>query len=641
MGEGTTVCPTVEELLANAASAVIEHGDLAGGRAGFTAAYDDAERAADAASMARAALGFAGIWVNEQRDATSAWLEARLRQALPRLDIDDPISVRIRVRLAAESDYRAGRHDTVLRLVDEARRVPDATVRAEAVSLALQCTLGPGNEALRPALITELIEESSRTGRRVDLLMGLLWRTVDAFLRADPHAERRLSELRVTLARADHLAIRYVVHGIEVMLAVRAGRYDEAERLAHDCAALAAAAGDASGTARLGAHLLAVRWFQGRLAETVPLLRQLLDSPMLSAVDNSFAAVLAVAAAEAGDRLTATGLLARLCGTDLARLPRSATWLVTMTALVEAAHRLDDAALSSYAYELLLPHADLPVVGPVGVVCLGSVHYALGVASLTAGDLDRAVEHLDTAVQRNLALAHWPAAVMARQRLARAMLLRGRPGDRDSAEQQLLAAVDDAAAVGIPLPLPREVLPPPSAAGATCVRDGREWRIGLAGRSTRVWHSVGMLHLAVLLANPNTEIPAIELAAGVEALSVRAASPQEILDQPALRQYRRRLQRLRAELDELEAGGDQHRLATVRAEHDWLAAELSASTGIAGRARRFADNDERARIAVSKAIRRALTRIEEADPAIGQHLRIHVHTGARCSYQISSPRKPT
>jgi len=37
-------------------------------------------------------------------------------------------------------------------------------------------------------------------------------------------------------------------------------------------------------------------------------------------------------------------------------------------------------------------------------------------------------------------------------------------------------------------------------------------------------------------------------------------------------------------------------------------------------------------VAVGKAIRRALARIAEADPILGDHLRQTVHTGVRCSY---------
>ncbi len=41
---------------------------------------------------------------------------------------------------------------------------------------------------------------------------------------------------------------------------------------------------------------------------------------------------------------------------------------------------------------------------------------------------------------------------------------------------------------------------------------------------------------------------------------------------------------------------------------------------------------ERARVAVGKAIRRALARITEAHPIIGEHLGQAVRTGVRCSY---------
>jgi len=43
--------------------------------------------------------------------------------------------------------------------------------------------------------------------------MGVLWRAVDQLLNADPHAPRRLSELRGLLAAEDHPAIRYALEG--------------------------------------------------------------------------------------------------------------------------------------------------------------------------------------------------------------------------------------------------------------------------------------------------------------------------------------------------------------------------------------------------------------------------------------------
>src|SRR5437764_609853 len=215
------------------------------------------------------------------------------------------------------------------------------------------------------------------------------------------YAGRRRAELRESLARDDHLAVGFVAGAIEAMLAIRSGDLDRAEALARACAERGRAAGDADATGWYGSQVVAIRWYQGRLVETLPMLTELVNSPTLSATDNSTLAALAVAAALAGDRSAATSALARLCGTDLAALPRSSSWLVSMNGIVEAAHLLADADTSGRAYELLSPYADLPMVGSLAVACFGSVQHALGVAALTAGELDRAVAHFHAAVRQN------------------------------------------------------------------------------------------------------------------------------------------------------------------------------------------------------------------------------------------------
>ena len=145
--------------------------------------------------------------------------------------------------------------------------------------------------------------------------------------------------------------------------------------------------------------------------------------------------------------------------------------------------------------------------------------------------------------------------------------------------------------------------------------------------------SIGMAHLAVLIANPRQEILAADLAAGLAALGGASdgGSAHPVLDQAAIAEYRNRLKRLDAELDQRETGDEEDRGA-ARAERDWLVAQLASAAGFGGRVRSFPDQGERARVAVGKAIRRALVRITEADPILGDHLRQTVHTGVRCSY---------
>ncbi|WP_433257738.1 hypothetical protein ACQPYK_21370 [Streptosporangium sp. CA-135522] len=571
------------------------------------------------------------------------------------IDPRSSLALRLRARLAAEEDYRTGEHEEILAMVSEARHAGDTVALVETLRMAHHCVLGPEHGILRLKLAEELIGEASRTGRRGDLLMGLLWRTVDLFMAADPHSERALEELRALLACDDHLAVGFVASGIEVMLSIRNGRLTQAEALASACAERGTAADDPTTRARYVGHIVTIRWYQGRLGELVATLSELVNSPMLSVTDNSYFAILAGAAAAAGNRRLAVGMLARVCGRDLAEVPRSSSWLVTMYSVVEAAHLLEDAEASAQAYALLAPFAHLPVIASLGVSCLGSVHHPLGVASLTSGHVDKAVEHLRAAVHDNLALGHWPAVVLSRARLGQALALRDGMHD-EAARRELALAAQEAAALQMALQMTRQMTLPPSggprdpapevdrggdvgkrASAMVCRRRGRQWQIEMDGRTALVGHSVGMGHLAVLLANPGREILATDLAAGPalagEGVPGDGAPAQPLLDDRAMNSYRQRLSQLQADIDECESMNEIERVATLRAEHDWLIDELAGATGLAGRLRTFTGSQERARIAVGKAIRRALDRITEADPIIGDELRATVETGVRCCYR--------
>jgi DNA-binding SARP family transcriptional activator len=441
----SAVVTTPDDALAAGEHALLEDGDLRTGREHFETAYVRAERAGDAVALARAALGLGGVWVHEHRTAVAAAsLLTRLRHALEQVDPGSALGHRLQVRLAAELDYEAGTHDRVLAAAERTRAAGDPVAHAEALSLAHHCLLGPDHTRLRHALATELVGVSGRTGRRTDLVMGVLWDTVDLFLAGDRHAERRLGELDDLLAERKHLAAGFVADALKVMLAIRAGRFGEAEAGAQACAEVGQAAGDFDALGWYGAQLVAIRWFQGRLGELVPVLDGLMHSPTLSPIDNSYYAALAVAAASAGDRRTAAGALARLCGEDLGALPRSSTWLTSLCGAAETAYLLDDRATAARIHELLAPFAQLPAMASLGIACFGSVHHPLGTTALTAGDPDRAVTHLRAAVRHNLALAHWPAVVFSRRRHAEALLRRGGPGDPAAADRELAAADEEA-----------------------------------------------------------------------------------------------------------------------------------------------------------------------------------------------------
>jgi hypothetical protein len=645
-------------LLLGGAHALHVDGDLQASREWYDAAYQTARREADGCGMARAALGLAGLWVHENRSAAAAVVvRDRLEQALRAVDPGSTLAVRLRTRLAGEADYRVGGNARILAALEDARRNGDPIAIAEAASLAHHCLLGPAHGSLRHDLAEELIALGARTGRRSDLLMGLVWRTVDLILDGDPHAERCLAELRDLLDAENHLAVRYVLRAIEVMLDIRAGRFAEAEAGAVACAEAGRGAGDADATGWFGAHMVAIRWYQGRIGELVPTLREIVNSPTLSAIDHSHVAGLAVAAAATGDRRDANGALARLGACRFDRLPESSSWLVSMYGIVEAANLVGDVDSAQAAYGLLRPYAGLPMVASIGVACFGSVQHALGVASMTLGETDRAIAHLRTAVCDNLALGHWPATVLSRVRLAEALAHRSGPGDLAEAEQTLGNATREAAGMGMPLPasvtamrsgLVRAAAGVPTVesglravAGRVAVtfgRQGRHWQVAFGHHTAVVENCLGMRYLATLTANPGYDMPAIDLAAGsarpLEVVVDRGGSShQPVLDEVAMREYRQRLAALAEEIDKYELSHDERRAEVARAERDWLIAELTAAAGLGGRVREFTSGEERARISVGKAIRRAIDRVTVADAAIGDELRATVQTGLRCCYR--------
>jgi tetratricopeptide (TPR) repeat protein len=640
--EGTSAVPRraagrdgseVASLLARAAEAQTVAGDSQVGRQLFERAYELAERDGDVQAMAAAVLGQGGLRVHEQRTAEGDVMVFRLRQLAGWFAPESSIGLQIRARLAAESDYRAGEHAAILDALAAATRAADPVARASALSLAHHCLLGPDLEhaKMRRRLAVDLVGESVRTGRRSDLLMGMLWKTVDLLIEGDRLVERSHAELRQLLAEQNHRAVGYLSDVIDVTFTIRAGRFEQAEAQAQACFAAGMAIGDLDAYAFHTSHLIAIRWYQGRGAEIVPLLSEMVHSPTLRGVDSSLFAALATAAALAGDRLTAAGVLATLCGRDLAELPRSSSWLSAMFGIAETAHMLGDAVTSARVYELLTPHADQPVVASFGALCLGSVQHALGVAALTTGDLDRAIAHFDAAIRGNLALRHWPAVVSSRARYAQALF---RTGDRVLAGAALAEAGREAATLGIPVP-EYPAGEPAEQTSATCERAGQHWLVRYGGRSARVAHSAGMPYLAVLLANPGRDVPAVDLAAGANALSNAAPSGQPVLDQVAIRRYRERIEELRIRIEKSGPEDRPEQTADAMAERKWLLAELASAAGMAGRTRKFSDNHERARLAVGKAIRRTILGVEKADAAIGAHLRDSVRTGVRCSYRPS------
>jgi non-specific serine/threonine protein kinase len=150
----------------------------------------------------------------------------------------------------------------------------------------------------------------------------------------------------------------------------------------------------------------------------------------------------------------------------------------------------------------------------------------------------------------------------------------------------------------------------------------------------------GLHYLAHLIRHPGEEFHARDLVLlGVP----REERPREggagpVLDGAARSDYRRRLEELREELEEADRFNDTGRAARAREEMEFIAHELSAAVELGGRDREAASAAERARLAVTKRIKAALSAIREHHPALGRHLDQSVRTG-RSAPTTRRPRR--
>ena len=183
--------------------------------------------------------------------------------------------------------------------------------------------------------------------------------------------------------------------------------------------------------------------------------------------------------------------------------------------------------------------------------------------------------------------------------------------------------------------------------------EGDYWSVIFEGHTVRVRDLKGMHYLARLLADPGREFHVLDIVAAetgsvsqgdnIQAVGDLSRSvlgdAGEILDARAKDAYRRRLAEIEDDSEQARATGDVERTAQADAERDFLVRELSLAVGLGGRDRRAVSASERARVAVTRAIRHAMTRINEHHPPLGEHLNRTIRTGTYCGY-FPDPRVP-
>jgi tetratricopeptide (TPR) repeat protein len=190
-----------------------------------------------------------------------------------------------------------------------------------------------------------------------------------------------------------------------------------------------------------------------------------------------------------------------------------------------------------------------------------------------------------------------------------------------------------------------------SSAGPNLFRcEGDYWSIVFEGHTVRMRDLKGMRYLARLFAEPGREFHVLDLVAAENDGVAPAGHGQvgdvrrsklgdagALLDERAKAAYRRRLAEIEDDLEQARALGDVGRESQADSEREFLVRELSRAVGLGGHDRRAASASERARVGVTRAVRKAIASIRGYDPQLGEHLDRAVRTGTYCAY-LPDPR---
>jgi tetratricopeptide (TPR) repeat protein len=653
-----------ELLLARGQALMQAGGDAA--RETLIAAIELGRRVDDPELLAKAGLSLGGFGLSP--GIVDDELVAVLEEALQALGPDGgALRARLLVRLAVAlyySDDTARREELVQGALGIARGLDDPPTLAYVLDQGHIATNGPDTTERGLAWAQELFALADAAGDPELSVRAHSWQ-IDLLLEVDdvPGADMAIEELdRIATESRDPRARAYIpLH--RARRALISGRVTDTEQLIDEGITLGWSLQDSTVPLLAGAQLFWLRLGQGRLRELEDAVRQFADQlPAMPA----WRVALATLYLHTGRKAQARQEYDRLAARDFATLPRDNVWSIAVALLAELCDAFADTDRARVLTDLLEPRAQRNVVTPTGIFA-GPVARYLGLLASVRGEHDEALERLAQAREACERIGYLPMLAVLDVDEARLLARRDAPGDVARARELLRGAAERAQALGLPQldeRLERTSAMLPTADGAPArapasgpadaelVREGDVWRVAYEGRVLRVRDAKGMRHLALLLANPGVELHAVDVAMAAEGaaparsaegegLSVRSGTGDAgpALDSQAKAEYRSRLEDLRAQIEEAEAFNDPERAARAREEVDFIAQELSAAVGLGGRDRPAASAAERARVNVTRALRREIRRIGDEDASLGRELETTVRTGTFCVYE-PDPRRP-
>jgi tetratricopeptide (TPR) repeat protein len=372
---------------------------------------------------------------------------ALLEEALAALgDAAPGLRARLLARLAIALYYAPGRSrsgELSAEAVGVAREAGDPDALLAALNARHVGLWHPDGLEERFRVADEMIALAQAHDRREAELQGRNWRCVDLFEAGD-HAgfdaevaehERLADSLRLP-------AFRWYAPMWRAAVAARAGRREEALRLAKAAARDAALAGDPNGELFCEMLRIQLQVQAGEFADDFIAVAEQKLREYSAGV--AWAPGLCWAYLERGRTEEGRRLYEQLVRDELAR---DANWLVAMLDFAEVTAVLGDAERAASLYDELLPYAGRRIVAGRGTYDDGSVDYALARFAATAGRPDDAAAHFKAALASEEAAGARPWLVRTRAHYARLLAAQG---ETERAQAQEAAAVAEAEALGIP-----------------------------------------------------------------------------------------------------------------------------------------------------------------------------------------------
>ncbi len=515
-----------------------------------------------------------------------------------------------------------------------ARGLGDPEALAITLNARIHANWGPAMKAERPALAEELISVALDLGDHDLALRGKVWRVAELLeLGRLAEADREIDAFErgaKTIRSRLHL---WTVARWRSNRALMAGRLEEVESLA----GAALERGCEFMPDDVAFHFYSttvspVYFLRCDLADAIPYIRDTAASmPNVPA----WRIGLAAAAAETGDLVLARSELHAVSVNDFALLPRDLNFLGSMMMLAVTAWHLSDRGVGEAVYSELKPYAGRFAIHGTGYSSYGAIDIGLGQAAEASAHPRRAAEHYRGAID-SLDPTGSPYAGLARVLLAGVL----GPGSATQSRELLGEAHEIFERCGLVVRADRvraALAALEQAQQLTLLERSTGWVIQRGdGTAVELPPLKGFRALRELVSHPGADIAALELAAIVEGHSrdpVGAVASDDVLDQQAQTAYRERVAELNDQLDTADAAGDVERSLSLGRELDALIAQLKEGQGLGGRARRATTDAERARVNITKHLKRAISNIAEVEPEIGAHLAQYVTTGMSCAYR--------